>query len=95
MIEMIDGGYRVAETDTHYIDVMRMLFNWRIAEVPKSCPMTIDRFWCYAGTGPGTLLSAVVAAQLWPLSGNPEPAGWNKNGQTGEWREPGSEQSAT
>jgi hypothetical protein len=87
-LERIDGGYRVAETDECYIDVLAMLFNWRIAETPKDYPLTINRHWCYAGRDSATLLRAIGQARLWVALGGDEPAGWNKNGQTGEWRAP-------
>lgn len=38
-------GYRVKETPTHYIDILRMIFNWRIVETVKANPMLIDRGW--------------------------------------------------
>lgn len=84
----IEGGFRVAETETHHIDVLVMMFSWRIAETPKACPQTIDRHWCYAGRTQADLLRAVVAAVAWAESDDREPVGWNKNGVTGEWRDP-------
>lgn len=90
-LQKIDGGYRVAETETHYIDVLRMTFSWRICETPKAFPEVIDRHWCYNFTR-HTLLSVLATAKSWAFAVNsglvdcPEPAGWNKNGQTGEWR---------
>jgi hypothetical protein len=83
-----DGGYRIKETATHYVDVIRMIYNWRIARVPKACPMTYDRGWCYAGKGPDSFARAVLAAAAWDGADDTEPGGWNKNTQTGEWREP-------
>jgi hypothetical protein len=84
-----DGGFKVKETATHSVVVIRMIYNWRLATVPKSCPMSYDRGWCYAGTGPASLARAVLAAAVWDGSDDTEPEGWNKNIQTGEWREPG------
>jgi hypothetical protein len=84
----IEGGYRVAETPTHYLDVMKMLFSWRLCETPKSCPLVYDRYWCYRGGDIQALLAAVAAARAWDGAQDTEPAGWNKNGQTQEWREP-------
>ena len=83
----IDGGWRVAETTTHYIDVLVMIYNYRVVETPKADPDTYDRFWCYVGRDLAALLRAVAAARVWVASDDPEPAGWNKNGQTGEFRE--------
>ena len=88
-LQSCDGGYRVKETETHYIEVVRMIFNWRLATTPKHSPMTYDRGWCYAGTGLRSFMAAVLAAMAWDGADGSEPDGWNKNIQTGEWREPG------
>jgi len=32
----VDGGFRVKETETHWVDVNRMIFNWRVARMPKA-----------------------------------------------------------
>ena len=82
----VDGGFRVKETPDHWIDVQRMLFNWRVSRTPKSCPMTYDRNYCYFGTGLETLLRAVAAAAEWDGADDTDPAGWDKNIQTGETR---------
>lgn len=84
----IDGGYRVKETDRHWIDVLRMFFSWRIATTPKDCPQGYDRHWCYAGTSVMALIRTAGAAAEWDGADGTEPEGWNKNGQTREWREP-------
>ena len=39
----VDGGFRVKETETHWIDVQRMIFNWRLSTTPKHSPLTYDR----------------------------------------------------
>lgn len=84
----VDGGFRVKETGTHWVDVLRMIYNWRVARTPKDLPFTYDRHWCFAGNGWVTLLRAVSAAAEWDGGDGTEPEGWNKNGQTGEWRAP-------
>jgi hypothetical protein len=53
-LERIDGGFRVKETAGSFIDVTRQLYNWRVCRTPKAMPMTYDRAWCYAGTGPAS-----------------------------------------
>jgi hypothetical protein len=83
----IDGGFRIAETETHYLDVIQMLYNWRLCETPKSCPLSYDRSWCYAGNGLDGLLTAVIAAIAWGRNPDAEPVGWIRNNQTGEYRE--------
>ena len=81
----IVGGFRVAETDTHYLDVLAQAFNWRVAEVPKADPMFVGRYWCYEGRDALGLLAAIAAVLAWVGSGDDEPAGWRKNGQTGAY----------
>jgi len=87
-VTVIDGGFRVKETPDHWVDVVRMIYNWRVARTPKDAPMTHDRHWCFAGTGWKSLAIAVLAATEWDGGDFTDPPGWNKNGQTGEWREP-------
>jgi len=82
----VDGGFRVKETETHWVDVNRMIFNWRVARMPKAEERSYDRHWCFAGTGFPALVRAVQAAVEWDGGDRTEPEGWNKNGQTGEWR---------
>jgi hypothetical protein len=86
----IDGGWRVKTNvaGTHYIDVLAMMFNFRIVETPVDCPLVYDRYWCYEGRGAGSFVRTVLAAQTWDGAPDTEPEGWNKNGQTQEWREP-------
>lgn len=81
-------GFRVAETDTHWIDVVPQIFNWRLQTVRKSDGEFgwAERFWCYEGKGLNTLQRAVAAARVWDGADNTEPQGWSKNGQTQEWR---------
>lgn len=87
-LQVMDGAFRVKETPTHWVDVVPMLYNYRVARTPKSSPMTYDRGWCYAGTGIDSFTAAVLAAHAWDGGDDTEPEGWNKNLQTHEWREP-------
>jgi len=84
----VDGGFRVKETDTRWIDVLRMIYNWRVAVTSKDLPWSYERHWCYAGTSFTTLMRAVQAVAEWGGADGTDPEGWNKNGQTGEWRAP-------
>lgn len=70
-----DGGYRVKETGTHYVDVCPMIYNWRICLTPKIDPDTYDRGYCYNGRDP---VSALLAAMEWDPDTEPEPKGWVK-----------------
>jgi hypothetical protein len=86
----IDGGWRIKINDdgTHYVDVLTMIYNYRIALTPLNSPLSIDRHWCYAGKTPTNLLRTLLCAAAWSGNAGTEPEGWNKNGQTHEWREP-------
>jgi hypothetical protein len=89
--QVIDGGWRVKASDDgrHYIDVMPMLFNYRVVTTPVVAPWLLPaRHWCYAGKGHGALLRAMAAAMAWSGADGTEPLGWNKNGQTGAWVAP-------
>lgn len=77
-LDLIDGGYRVKETGTHYIDVMRMLYGWRIVTTLKENPMVWDRGWCYQGQGLEGFLPAVLAVLAWDGSDGTEPPGYYK-----------------
>lgn len=83
----IIGGFRIGETETHYIDVVRKLYSWRIVRSAKSSPATYDRGYCYFGSDGPTLIKAVIAALAWDGGDDTEPEGWNKNVFTQEWRE--------
>jgi hypothetical protein len=76
----IDGGYRVklSRDGRHYIDLMRMIFNWRVVTTPVRMPCVIDRGWCYFGVGPASFRNAVMAALVWSGSDHSEPAGYDK-----------------
>jgi hypothetical protein len=76
----IDGGYRVKLSDDgrHHIDVLRMIYNWRIAATPVDSPMFIDRAWCYFGTDDESFRKAVLAALVWDGDDSTEPAGYDK-----------------
>jgi hypothetical protein len=72
------GVWRVKETGTHWIEVVPMIYNWRVVRTPKSCPLGYDRGWCYQGTGPDAFIAAVLAAWAWDGSDETEPAGYFK-----------------
>lgn len=81
----LDGriyGYRIKETGTHFIEVMRMIYNWRVVTVPKRNENLIDRAWCYQGTGLDGFLPAALAAIAWDGSDDTEPPGYFKRAGT-------------
>lgn len=91
LTQVEEGLWRVKTTadGRHHINLMAMLYNWRLCRTPTARPLTYDRWWCYQGLGEATFARAALAAFAWDGSDNTEPAGWNKNGQTGEWRDSG------
>ena len=94
-IKVIDGGWRVKETDTHYIDVLEMIYNFRVAATPKSDLSCYDAGYCYIGRDVGTFMRAVLGANAWDGPGHGDPPGWDKNALTGEWSETASRREAT
>lgn len=90
VMEPIEGGWRVKTSDdgVHYIDIMVMMFNYRITTTRVDIPAVYDRFWCYVGKDQQTLLRTMAAAMAWSGENGTEPEGWDKNGQTGEFRHP-------
>lgn len=66
-------AYMVGETETHFIDIVPMIFNHRVVLTPKSFPLVYDAGWCYP-----SLLAAVAAVQVWDPAAEPEPVGYIK-----------------
>jgi len=83
----IEGGWRIAEDDTWYYDVKRMLFNYRVVRTSKAEPWWHTPGYCYVGTEPIVMLLAMAAAKVWCDTQADEPLYWNKNVETGEYRE--------
>lgn len=74
LMEPIDGGFRLFEQESHYVDLLQMIYTWRLVTTSKRSPLTYDRHWCYE-----TYLGAVVAAILWQeFAEDDEPQGWVK-----------------
>lgn len=79
----IDGGFHVKDLpDGKCVDVLRMLFNWRVvrsdARLADGTHMSMDRGWCYQGNGLDTFLRAVGEALAWDGADDTEPEGWIK-----------------
>jgi hypothetical protein len=81
-----DNRWRVKETETHYIEILGMLFNFRIVTTPKRSPSIWDRGWCYQGNGVSSWLTVCLAATVWDGSAGTEPAGYFK--RAGHWGPP-------
>jgi hypothetical protein len=63
-----------------------MIHNSRVVLTPKHDPTGYDRFWCYTGNTLTDVLRVISLVVTWNDDVDSEPPGWNKNGQTGEWR---------
>lgn len=71
----IHGGWRVAETERFWVDVLVMMFgNTRIVLTPKSNPLEYTRGWCYRDG----LTPTVLRARLFDPDKGEEPTGWVK-----------------
>lgn len=79
------NGVVVNQTEDEFVWVVRQLVNWRMITVPKRDQSMYRRYWCYEGTGPITAYVAIYAGMAW--SGEGDPIGWSKNGQTGVFRD--------
>lgn len=69
----IVGGFRLGTVGRHHIDVVKMLFNWRVCETLVDHPGLYDRHWCFP-----KLEDALVAVALWDGAEDTEPTGWIK-----------------
>lgn len=74
-VRLPGGGVRVKETDTHYVDVLPMIYNWRIVTTPKVNENIYDRGWCYSGRESS---QAILQAMAWNPEEQAEPDGWVK-----------------
>lgn len=82
-LTVLEGGYRVKEavSGTHWIDLLFMLYDWRIVTTLKSPVIQDsgwDRGWCYAGAGLRGFIPAALAAIAWDGADDTEPAGYIK-----------------
>lgn len=85
-----DYGLRLKVSDCghYYLGMRRMMVNWRLETSPVDAEWWSRRYWCYAGLGPRTFAAAALAGLAWSGRDGSEPLGWNKNGQSDEWRPP-------
>lgn len=78
----IDGGWciKVRDDGEYCIDVMQMLFSYRVVLSIHPGHMFIEHGWCYFAQGqrtmPQALMAAVLAANVW--DGYGAPMGYDK-----------------
>lgn len=84
-VQPIDGGFRCRTTDNglYYIDVIEMIYSWRVVRTPVAAPMIYDRGYCYFGFKEGAtkvtaLLTALAAAVSWDGADDTDPVGFDK-----------------
>lgn len=79
-LRVVIPGYqwRVKSTASHHIDILGMIYNFRIVTTPRDCELVWDRGWCYFGRDEGTFIRAVLAAMAWDGSDESEPLGFDK-----------------
>lgn len=84
-IHPIDGGYRCKTTENglYYIDVVEMIYSWRVVRTPVAMPEVYDRGYCYFGFKEGTtkdiaLMLALAAAVTWDGADDTHPVGFDK-----------------
>lgn len=78
--------FRVKQVGRVYIDVCPLMVNHRVVTTPVDSPEGYERFWCYVGRSQASWMAALLAATMWDGHDDTEPLGWNKNGQTREFR---------
>lgn len=90
ILRPIAHGLRVKIVNGLNVDLLRMLYDWRIATSRVDTPTMYERGWCYIGysTSDGAFHTALVDAVRWPGTGDTEPERWNRCLQTGESRPP-------
>jgi len=82
LLRPILGGWCLKRVGPHHcVDLLRMLFNWRIARSPREVGHehhSTDRAWCYTGTGHATFQTALQHALAWDGADDTAPAGFAK-----------------
>lgn len=76
--------WTVKETETHYIEVMPLMYTAAIITTPKAHPNGYDDRWCYKSP-----TAAWLAAVSWSPEATPEPEGWHRHPTTGRRRPDG------
>lgn len=73
------GSVRVQETEEFVVEVVPMMFNWRlVVYYPWEAGRTYEHGYCYFGTGPATRARAVAAGEGWVDPLHTHPAGYDK-----------------
>lgn len=77
-VEATEHGWVIRRTDDYVVEVWRMAFNWRLVVGRPWGPGTVDRGFCYFGTGATVALRAIGAGLAWEDPYNTLPEGFDK-----------------
>lgn len=80
-----DGVFRVKRYRHYHLDIQSAELGNRLVMEPYEGWDEV-RFWWYDGTGPECFMAAAINAAVWDPGSEPNPLGWNENGQTGQRR---------
>jgi hypothetical protein len=72
------GTVTVKETATHLVEVLPMIYNFRLVLTPKANPDSYDAGWCYFGTGSDSFTRCYLAALAFDPDTEADPAGYDK-----------------
>lgn len=64
-----------------HVDLLCMIYNWRLVTTPVESPYECERGWCYLG--PRSFTHALLAAIAWDGTDTTTPDGWYKDVRTG------------
>jgi hypothetical protein len=80
--DLVIERFRVKTVGDYHIEIIPMVVNFRIhtVRVDDDSPYAWSvRYWCYAGRGPDTFVTALLAAHAWDGADDTEPVGWVKS----------------
>lgn len=78
-LESIRGGWIVQRNSEYVVDIVYMLFNWRIhVAYADSYGTSYVHGYCYFGLGDDTLARALTAARKWSDPLRTHPVGFDK-----------------
>ena len=77
----------VKRTATHSVDIVPMIFSYRLVLTPLDSPMGYDVGWCYFGLERAVFSRCMIAAMHFDPDTEEAPAWFDK--QLGRWDPPG------
>ncbi|WP_304452875.1 hypothetical protein [Nocardiopsis sp. YSL2] len=74
----VPGVWHIRDNDPIRVELMEMLFNWRVTIAFIRHPMLIEGGWCYFGRGWDVFQRAVQAAHAFDPAAQAAPEGFDK-----------------